>query len=399
MLFTSASGADSHRLVVLDIGRWPNNRPGSDRHQLLLVGIASGAVLARADLESNTSLAVSRDGETVAAIAWLRGDPPNQREIRLSFYRAADLSLVQSGRLPDALPRRQYQQGAAADIQFSPDGQEIVLCGLVGRGNVDQATTVVTRVKRELDDSGFFKAESAATLHPCRSVDFVSLAAWPLAQLLDHTFTLLHTVDLDRGQILGSVAVGDPPPDAFDQTSRENASMQSILRARNKGVFIPGDHRYAYYLPSSISNPPGLPGPLPEAALLKKIDLSADPPQVIAKGPKGDPDLRARIAAVSESAGAIYVVEERRNPQFTYEPSRWVKVFSARDLSFQQRIELPLADCQSLAVSRDGSRLYALDPENARLAVLETASARVLKVLDVGNYPLLMVAVADGRAH
>ncbi len=89
------------------------------------------------------------------------------------------------------------------------------------------------------------------------------------------------------------------------------------------------------------------------------------------------------------------MLEERRNPQYTHEPSRWVKVFSTADLTFKRQIELPLTDCQDLEVSRDGKYLYALDAENAKLAVLETASGRALKVLDVGKYPLLMMALPE----
>jgi len=57
--------AGSHRLLILDNGR--KRRPESD-HQLLLVDVESGKVVARQEIGSNTSLAVSPKGDVVAAV-------------------------------------------------------------------------------------------------------------------------------------------------------------------------------------------------------------------------------------------------------------------------------------------------------------------------------------------
>ncbi len=46
----STADADDHRVLVLDIGRYPNNRPGSDRHQLVMLVVESGKVVAHAEL-------------------------------------------------------------------------------------------------------------------------------------------------------------------------------------------------------------------------------------------------------------------------------------------------------------------------------------------------------------
>jgi hypothetical protein len=59
----------SHRVLVLDIGRWPNKRPGSDQHSLLLLDIQPGKVLARTQLGVNTSLALSPQGDIIAALS------------------------------------------------------------------------------------------------------------------------------------------------------------------------------------------------------------------------------------------------------------------------------------------------------------------------------------------
>jgi hypothetical protein len=137
-----------------------------------------------------------------------------------------------------------------------------------------------------------------------------------------------------------------------------------------------------------------LPRPLPEPGFLKKIDLAAEPPKMACQGDKREPDLRARIVAASEPAGALFVLEDRRNPQFTHEPSRRVKVFNASDLKFQRTIELPLTDCHCLQVSRDGKYLYALDAEEAKLAVVDIALGRQVKVLEnVGTYPYFLRAL------
>ena len=93
------------------------------------------------------------------------------------------------------------------------------------------------------------------------------------------------------------------------------------------------------------------------------------------------------------------MLEERRNPQFTHEPSQWVKVFNTSDLKFQRKVELPLTDCHGLESSRDGKYLYAMDSEKAKLAIIETASGRTVKVLEFpAKYPLLMFALPEQKA-
>src|SRR5439155_4263108 len=89
-----AAGADLHRVLVLDAGA----QRGADNHRLMLLEIESSKVLAEVKLESPTNLAVADDGSTVAAATYV-GLAAN-RELRLNFYRSADLSLVQTGLLP-----------------------------------------------------------------------------------------------------------------------------------------------------------------------------------------------------------------------------------------------------------------------------------------------------------
>jgi hypothetical protein len=365
--------AESHRVLVLDVG----TPRGADNHRLMLLEVESGKVLADVELGLSTNLAVSDDGRTVAALTYVGAGA--KREPRLNFYRAADLSPLQTGLLPKAVPPPgRSKLGMGANIYFSPDGKEIVFCGLATQGNVDAATTAITRVKRELDADGFYRSVTAAKIEPCRGVYFVSLAKWPQAIVLNQTFTELLTVDLESGDILHRLPVAEPGPDTY-------------MPMRGRGIAISGGGRHAYFLPRK----PGQ---------LKKIDLLSDPPVMIATG--GDFNLRWNRHAVSERAERVFAVEDRWNPTGLYEPSRWVKVFSTSDLSFQREIELPLADCHWLAPSRDGKYLYATGPthgppfadlsiDHARLAVIDAASGREVNVLSVGRHPTWVMPAAE----
>jgi hypothetical protein len=396
MGYCTSANADSHRLIVLDIGRFPTGRPGSQEHRLLLFDIDSGKVVSAAKLGFNTSIGVSPRGDAVAALSYVRANVPGGSTI-LSYFRGKDLSPAETGRFPDNIPRLAYQLGAAADIALSPDGKALLLCGLGGGGNVDLAATVLTPVRRELDN-GSFKVGKTVRIPHCRSVDFVSLAGWPRIHVLNHTFTLLEAVDLQTGEIRSKLPLGDDPAmGQINLTALEKADFGLILRVRNQGTVVAGGRRYAYYIPLPASHHPAAPAYRKQGGFLKKIDLHADPPRVIARGKSAEADLNNAIAAVSESAGALFVLELRHNPRRAQEPSHWVKVFRTSDLKYQREIELPLKDCASLRVSSDGKYLYALNPEEAKLAVLDAGSGRTVKVLDVpARYPLLVLPVPAG---
>jgi hypothetical protein len=396
---TSATlGAESHHLLVLDVGM----HRGADRQQLLLLDVETGSVLARADLGTATNLAVTDDAGTVAALTTVADDKAKP-EGRLNFYRTSDLSLVQQGRFPNTIRQGFNREGYAASISFSPDGKEIIVGSLEGAGNVDFGTTVVTRVKRESDDEGFYRAATAVEIKPCRSVDFVRLSAWPKVTVLNHTFTLLQTIDLDTGKILAGLPVGDPPAPT-DPKELQAANRATIFQMRIRGILARGGERYTYYIPYAIRSRPKANEPLPAPGHLKKIDLSGDSPSVVIVG-EPVTGLRANIASVSQRAGRIFVLEDRQNEEWTYEPSRWIDVFRTSDLSFERQVELPLADCHRLATSRDGKYLYASGPlhppydplsaNHAQLVVIDAQSGRLVKVLDAGRLPVPMFPAAE----
>ena len=136
-----------------------------------------------------------------------------------------------------------YQLGAARDSELSPDGQVLLLSGLKGGGNVDQGTTVLTCVTRQLDGHGVFVPKvKPLQIHPCRSVQLVSTAAWPRLHLLDYTFTLLAVADVNTGGILSRLALGDDglPLGKPDQEDLNRAGMDTIEMMRNQGRVVSG---------------------------------------------------------------------------------------------------------------------------------------------------------------
>jgi hypothetical protein len=375
----SATEIDLHRVVVLDAGA----HRGADKHRLALVEVESGKELANVELGTATNVGVSVDGKTVSALTFSSGAAGC--ECRLSFYRAEDLSLIETGTISDsAILPGPLMAGYGANIYFSQDGKEIVYCGLAPRepgrvANVDFATTAIIRVKRELDEVGSYRPTVAATVSPCRSVRFVSVAKWPNVVVLNETVTELLSIDLDRGDVVNNLPVAEPGPVSF-------------MPMRLQGICLSENGKNAYFLPRK----PGL---------LKKIDLSGDPQVTLARGAQ-DTSVRHYVATVSERAERIFILDDRRNPTGVYAPTRWVKAFRTAELSFQQEFEMPLADCHWLAASLDGKYLYATGPLNgppfdelsirrSGLAVIEASFGREVKVLEAGKRPALVFPVAE----
>ena len=81
-------------------------------------------------------------------------------------------------------------------------------------------------------------------------------------------------------------------------------------------------------------------------------------------------------------------------------PSNHVKVLSADDLTVKQEIKLLLEDCNGLASSRDGKYLYAWHTEAAKVAVMDTATGRQVKVLEnLAKNPDIVIALSQGKVE
>jgi DNA-binding beta-propeller fold protein YncE len=131
---------------------------------------------------------------------------------------------------------------------------------------------------------------------------------------------------------------------------------------------------------------------------VRKIDLTADPPKVVRTWKERQPDLESGIVAVSEKDGRIFVLKREPPREGRPMPSERFKVLSADDLTPKQDFKLSLVDCNELATSRDGKYLYALDSEAAKVAVIDSATGREVKVLEkLGKYPYIMIALAEGK--
>jgi hypothetical protein len=381
--------------LVLDIGRF---LPGEDRQQIRVVEIETGKVLARTEVGFNTSLALSPAGDVVSVVDNFRGAGAAPPRPRLTFYQAGDLKRLEGGLLPPTIPRMRYQQAAAADSRLSPTGQELLIPGpdFGGGRAAEQATTVLTCVKQELNPQGMFQpCRQVVRVPRCYGVRIVRVTDWPRVHLFNSMLGLLEVADCDRGMIRSKLYLGDHPSAAgLAPANLEKAGLRLLFQVRGRGSVVTGGGRYAYYLPH---------GPFErgeEAGYLKKIDLSADPPRIIGKAANPAKDLHPGAAAVCEATGRLFIAEMKPPRNNRHQPSRRVKIYRTKDLSFQGEIELPLNDCGSLTASADGKYVYALNPEEAKLAVLDAATGRARKMLDeIGKYPVIMIAMPTGKAE
>jgi hypothetical protein len=106
------------------------------------------------------------------------------------------------------------------------------------------------------------------------------------------------------------------------------------------------------------------------------------------------------MMGVSEAAGIFYGIEYKPPVQFRHVPTRRVKLYDKENAKLLQQIDLSLTDCQRLVASRDGKYLYALNPNEPKLAVIDLASRQEIKVLDhLGKCPWMMVPLPDTKAE
>jgi hypothetical protein len=387
--------ADPHRVLIVDANLRANGAPDAGPHRLLVVEIGAGKVVARADAGPVTNLAVSPDGDFIATL----GKDPAVSGERLRFYQTRDLKLLDDGPLPPGFTHFSFLEPCAApDNRLSPGGRQIVIQGpdLGFRSTADMADTILKCLSRRPDGAGAFKPWGKVTRVPrSYGVEFVRVADWPRVHIWNSNIGLLDVVDLRRGEMLSRLYLGDDPIQAkTSPADLERAPQAQALRWRGMGTVVPGPGRFAYYVPQQPALPRDPPG------TLKTIDLGSDPPKVVRRGEQRQPGLRAIGAA---SAQALFVVKDERGVPgpdgAPPEASRVIKVFGTSDLKPQGEIESSLRDIRELAVSRDGKYLYALNPGEAKLVVIDAGSRQEVRTLtDLGKYPYLMVVLPEPRS-
>ena len=204
----------------------------------------------------------------------------------------------------------------------------------------------------------------------CHGVKVLRVADWPKVHIWDRMAGLLEVVDFSTGKILSTLPLG------------------------SGGSMVASGGRSAYYIPRRA-----LSGEL--AGLVREVDLTANPPRVVRESEDRLSGYGAGFA-LSEAAGALLLVTHKPPREETHQPYH-VRVFSTSELKLRREFDLSFTtarrmelDTQPIEVSRDGNYLYALNPDDAKLAVIEIATGRELKVLDaVGKYPLIMIALPE----
>lgn len=392
-----AFAADGHRVVVLDIGRWPNGRAGSNQYQLLVLDIDSGKTLAKREIGFNTDIDLSPKGDVLSAISYYGG--PGGGESRLEFFRAHDLKPLEKGGFPSSIRRIATQLGPNRTSRTLPDQKEMIVQSMeLSPGGVAQnATTLLTTVKRELDKDGVFKRTSREVQVPrSYGVRILRVSDWPKVQIWVGYPALLEVVDFETGKILSRLPIADDPLLEKMDPLKIEKDQHLLYRIKGQGSVIAGDGRYAYFVPYPPPRGPGVAPPPPKPGYLRKIDLAAQPPKVIGKGEEPQPDLGSGI--VSEAAGKLFIVQDKRNEEPNNAPSNRIKVFGTKDLKLEKEIRLSINECEILSASRDGKLLYALDPESAKLAVIDVATGKEIKVLDkLGTYPEVILPLPEER--
>jgi hypothetical protein len=186
--------AGTHRILVLDI----HNERGDKSHDLRLIEIESGKVIAQVDhVGFNTDLAVSPRGDVVAVLT------STQDNRALEFLRASDLTRLEIGELPSSIHRIRYQQGASHDARFTPDGQQILVQSITSApGKSHLATNMLTSIERKLDDKRTYRLGPNLGEAP-RSYGFriVRVADWPRVHIWNTMLGLLKVADQKNGKV------------------------------------------------------------------------------------------------------------------------------------------------------------------------------------------------------
>jgi hypothetical protein len=393
-LFGAGKEPDVHRILVLDAMRKDKI---ADNCEILLMEVESGKILSRKEIGFNPDICLSQKGDTLAILTNFNVGGIGQPETRLEFVRTTDLSLLEQGLV--RVDRGATMRGPTRpDSALSPNADEVIVPWL-GSARTDEKplkrpynSTLLSRVKRELDKDGFFKVVQPKVVVPRgQGLVFLRLADWPRILLWDQALAVIQQIDLTTGAIDNTLRLGAfPPLDLVDPKELEKPIGNLDFRLGSQGT-VCGEPsgRYAYYIPRVHGEPDLKPG------RLMKIDLAVSPPKVIREGKEPQPDLYG-ISAISEPGHAIFALKYKTPPGKSYQPSNELKIFSSLDLNFQDEIKISLRNVDSLRASWDGRYMYALDPDEAKLSVISIATGKEIKVLDnIGKVPTMVLALPE----
>jgi RNA polymerase sigma factor (sigma-70 family) len=382
----------THRVLIVDKLALPG-RQFATAARLLVIEIESGKVLAQRNIDgANTSVAVSPEGLVVSAIF----TPPKSGApgpSRIELYKAADLSRLTAGELLMSIVRNGTHDGVDRLNQLGHGGRTLFIQGTQpAAGDVANACLDLTVISTKPDPQGrYLPIASAARLPRCAGVRFLRVEDYPQIHLWNFNTGWLEVIDFGTSKPIAGLSLVDGLAEHY---------------STGQGFAISAGGRFAYYVPRrpiAKRTKPNTRNPVPEdrwpiqegdsPGLLKRIDLKTNPPRIDLQVAAPQSERYRDVVAVSEPAELLCVMEDRVHPNgFTRLPSNRLKIFGTKDLQFKRQLDLPLADCWALETSRAGKYLYALNPEERRLAVIDLATGRTVKVLaGFGTCPFIVL--------
>jgi hypothetical protein len=344
-------------------------------------------------------MGISPHGDLVATLSqyYVAGSP--EPGPRLEVYASADLHLLQKGAFPPGLGRNDYAAWPQFPrLQFSPKGDEILVQKMDSylnnekpvRRSVDNV--LLTCLKRELDGGRFRQVRKTVNVLRCRGPVFLRVTDWPRVVVWNVHLGAIEVLNVDSGDIVSRLAIGDDPilssidPERLEKPDIGNVVM--LLQAL-RGIVVSSDGQFGIYVPERV----GGQGP----GYLRKIDLAANPPRIVATGKNPQGDLNSETAAVSGDGGAVFVAKDTLDAKGNRLPSRQIRVFRTLDLEPATEITASV-NVDYLAASGDGQQLYVLDRDQHRVAVVDVRTGREVRVLDhVGSHPVAILAVPGAK--
>jgi hypothetical protein len=347
-----------------------DDRRSSDPCEIRLIEIETARVLAQVEVGDTADAVLSPRGDVLTVVSQHSVAGTAEPRKRLELYQTSDLSLVKRGYVP--VPSNIYQRVPhTVRAQYSPDATEIVVQQMVAHD------AVLTRVSLELNEEGAYQiVGQPLKIVGARGVTFLR-TDWPQLTVWGHVDGLIHVLDLDKSSQVSQVTL-DPLADVPAELPRRHGT----------GQVVTSDGKYGYYVPQQY----GRPSAARHVGHLERIDLRATPPKVIDFSEQPQPNLRAQVATVSETAGILVVAEQKYSATGPFlAPSSHLKFFHTRPLTPAREIDVSLSNCDSLATSRDGKYLYAVDFAGG-MSVVEISTGKEIQTLqDVGAHPGLVL--------